>query len=61
MPEGFKGAQVAAKALTLAAIELLENAELRTAARAEFDLRRGRDFRYDALLGERPPPLYYRS
>lgn len=61
MTIGYKGAQVAAKTLTLAAIELFENEELRTAARAEFDARRGSDFQYEALLGDRPPPLDYRN
>ncbi len=57
---GFKGAQVAAKALALSAIELFENKELRDAARAEFDERRGDDFEYKPLLGDRDPPLDYR-
>lgn len=61
MTIGFKGAQVAAKTLTLAAIELFENEDLRAAARAEFDQRRGGDFQYEALLGDRPPPLDYRN
>jgi aminobenzoyl-glutamate utilization protein B len=61
MTIGFKGAQVAAKTLTLAAIELFENEELRAAAKAEFDERRGGDFHYEALLGDRPPPLNYRN
>jgi aminobenzoyl-glutamate utilization protein B len=61
MTIGYKGAQVAAKTLTLAAIELFENAAMRAAARAEFDRRRGADFHYEALLGDRPPPLDYRN
>ena len=61
MTIGYKGAQVAAKTLTLAAIELFTNEELRTAARAEFEERRGGDFYYEALLGDRPPPLDYRN
>jgi aminobenzoyl-glutamate utilization protein B len=61
MTIGYKGAQVAAKTLTLAAIELFENAELCDAARDEFDQRRGDDFYYEALLGDRPPPLDYRN
>jgi aminobenzoyl-glutamate utilization protein B len=61
MTIGYKGAQVAAKTLTLAAIELFENSALREAARAEFDSRRGGDFHYEALLGDRPPPLDYRN
>jgi aminobenzoyl-glutamate utilization protein B len=31
------------------------------AARDEFDARRGADFQYEALLGDRPPPLDYRN
>lgn len=61
MTIGYKGAQVAAKTMALAAIELYENADLRRAARAEFDERRGADFEYEALLGDRPPPLDYRN
>ena len=61
MTIGYKGAQVAAKTLTLSAIALFENEELRNAARADFDERRGADFHYEALLGERPPPLDYRN
>jgi aminobenzoyl-glutamate utilization protein B len=61
MSIGFKGAQVAAKTLALAAIELFENQELRAAARAEFVERRGEDFVYEALLGDRSPPLDYRN
>jgi len=61
MTIGYKGAQVAAKTLTLAAIELFTNEELRVAARREFEERRGGDFYYEALLGNRPPPLDYRK
>jgi len=61
MTIGYKGAQVAAKTLTLAAMELFTNTELRTAARREFEERRGDDFYYEALLGDRPPPLDYRN
>ncbi len=60
MTIGFKGAQVAAKTLTLAAIELFENADLRAQATVEFHERRGADFSYEALLGNRAPPLDYR-
>ncbi len=61
MTIGYKGAQVAAKTLSLAAIELFENETLRAAAVAEFDERRGEDFEYEALLGDRQPPLDYRN
>lgn len=58
---GHKGTQVAAKTLTLAAIELFTNPELRKAARAEFDEKRGPDYQYKSLLGDRAPPLDYRE
>jgi aminobenzoyl-glutamate utilization protein B len=61
MSIGFKGAQVAAKTLALAAIELFENSDLRTAARQEFDASIGDDFHYEPLLGDRAPPLDYRN
>ena len=47
---GAKGALVAAKAMTLMAIELFTNPELREAAKAEFDAARGEDFEYKSLL-----------
>lgn len=58
---GFKGAQLAAKAMTLMAVELFTNPELRAAARAEFDASRGPDYEYSSLLGDRDPPLDYRK
>ncbi|MEO1101017.1 MAG: amidohydrolase [Pseudomonadota bacterium] len=57
---GHKGTQVAAKAMTLMAIDLYTNPELRAAARAEFDADRGEDYEYSSLLGDREPPLDYR-
>ncbi|MEE4201075.1 amidohydrolase [Erythrobacter sp.] len=57
---GHKGTQVAAKAMTLMAVELFTNPELREAARAEFDAARGEDYEYRSLLGDREPPLDYR-
>ncbi len=61
MSIGYKGAQVAAKTMALAAIELFENPKLRADAKAEFEDRRGEDFVYEALLGDRNPPLDYRN
>ncbi len=61
MSIGFKGTQVAAKTLTLAAIELYTNPELRSEAKAEFDKARGPDYVYKSLLGDRDPPLDYRK
>ena len=58
---GFKGANNASKILALAAVELYENADLRQAAIAEHRESIGDDFSYEALLGEREPPLDYRK
>lgn len=58
---GAKGAQVAAKAMTLMAAELFTNPGLRSAARVEFDAARGQDYVYRSLLGDREPPLDYRK
>lgn len=57
---GTKGMDVAAKVLALTAVDLLSDSELRDAARAEFAERRGTDFEYEPLLGDRAPPLDYR-
>lgn len=61
MSIGFKGAQNAAKAMTLMALELYTNPELREAARKEFLEARGPDYTYSSLLGDRAPPLDYRE
>ncbi|RXZ64864.1 amidohydrolase [Pelagerythrobacter rhizovicinus] len=58
---GYKGAQVAAKAMALAAVELFTNPELRERARAEFEAARGENYEYRSLLGDRDPPLDYRK
>ena len=58
---GHKGTQNAAKVLSLTAIELLKNPLLLQAAKEEFAHRRGDNFRYVPLLGDRAPPLDYRN
>ena len=58
---GHKGAQVAAKAMALMAVELFTNPELRVAAKAEFDAALGADYQYRSLLGDRAPPIDYRK
>ncbi len=57
---GFKGLQVAAKTLAMTAVDLYLQPELVRSAREEFDRRRGPDFVYVSLVGDRPPPLDYR-
>ena len=58
---GFKGANLAAKAMTLMAIQLFTDPALRQAARAEFDASRGPNYQYRSLLGDRKPPLDFRK
>ena len=58
---GFRGADLAARALSSAAIRIYTDEALREAAVAEFNDRRGEDFTYEALLGDRSPPLDYRE
>ncbi len=61
MSIGFKGANNAGKTLALAGIEIIKNEELREAARQEHAEKLGENFHYEALLGDRPPPLDYRK
>ncbi len=61
MSIGTKGMIVAAKTLAMTALDIFNNPEIAARARAEFHERRGPDFTYVALLGERDPPLNYRG
>lgn len=58
---GYKGTQLAAKAMTLMAVELFTNPQLRADAKREFDAARGENYTYKSLLGDREPPLDYRK
>ena len=60
MSIGHKGMMLAADVLAATARELYLNPRLVAEARTEFDERRGRDFVYRPLLGDRDPPLDYR-
>ena len=57
---GIKGMTVAAKTLALMARDLFLQPALIDAAVQEFNMRRGENFQYRALLGDRDPPLDYR-
>ncbi|MEE8244083.1 MAG: hypothetical protein V3R27_03750, partial [Pseudomonadales bacterium] len=57
---GHKGMILAAKTLAVTATDLYENPALIERAREEFEERRGANFEYSALLGDRKPPLDYR-
>lgn len=58
---GTKGMMVAAKTLTLTAIDILKSKDLIAKAKQELMERRGADFRYVPLLGDRAPALDYRK
>ena len=58
---GAKGMMVAAKTLALTAVDLLKARSLLKSAREELERRRGPDWSYQALLGDRNPPLDYRN
>ncbi len=58
---GMKGMLLAARTLAMTAVDLFTDPKLIEAARREWTERRGPDFRYAALLGDRSPPLDYRN
>ncbi len=60
MSIGHKGMHVASQTLALMGRELFTRPDLISGARAEFEGRRGPDFRYKPMLGDREPPLDYR-
>jgi aminobenzoyl-glutamate utilization protein B len=57
---GTKAMMVAAKTLAMAAMDLYANPATIESARQEMEDKRGPDFRYRALLGDRTPALDYR-
>lgn len=61
MSIGHKGMMLAAKVLALTAAQLYSDPGLIAQARAELEDRRGEDFEYAPLLGDRAPPLDYRA
>ena len=58
---GTKGMMVAAKTIALSAYDLFKNPELVKKANVELADKRGADFKYDAMLGNRKPALDYRK
>jgi aminobenzoyl-glutamate utilization protein B len=58
---GKKGMIVAAKTLAATALDLFKNPALIDAAKAEWAKRKGAEFKYKALLGDRKPALNYRD
>ena len=60
MSIGFKGMNNASQVLASMGEELFTHPELVAKAREEFEKRRGPDFQYKPMLGDRTPPLDYR-
>jgi len=58
---GAKGMMVAAKTIALSAYDLFNAPAVLQSATKEFQKRRGADFKYDAMLGNRKPALDYRK
>jgi aminobenzoyl-glutamate utilization protein B len=58
---GQKGMMVAAKTLTLTAMDIFKNPSVTQTALTELNRKRGADFKYDALVGDRKAPLDYRK
>jgi len=61
MSIGVKGMMVAAKTLTLTAMDLFNDPSLIQKAQSEWLEVRGKNFQYEALLGNRKPALDYRK
>ncbi len=61
MSIGRKGMMVAAKTMTLTAIDLFKDQNMIKTAWEEFENKRGKNFQYKALIGDRPPALDYRK
>lgn len=58
---GLKGMNVAAKILAATALDLFQQPQLIAQAKTEFERRRGSNFKYESLLGNRSPALNYRD
>jgi aminobenzoyl-glutamate utilization protein B len=58
---GLKGMNVAAKTMAASIMDYMTKPDVVARAKAELQQRRGSDFKYEALLGDRPPALNYRD
>ncbi|MFZ1806128.1 MAG: amidohydrolase [Cyclobacteriaceae bacterium] len=58
---GHKGMMVAAKTLTLTAMDLFTDSTLLETSKKEFSEKRGANFKYESLVGDIPPPLDIRK
>lgn len=61
MSIGEKGMMVAAKTIALTAMDLFSTPEVIKEAEEELEERRGADFVYEPMVGDREPPLDYRK
>ncbi len=61
MSIGHKGMINAAKVMAMTAVDLYMNPALIKTATEEFELKRGKDFKYESLVGDREPPLDFRK
>ena len=61
MSIGHKGLRLASHVLAATAVEIYDNPRVLAGALEELNTRRGADFAYEALLGDRNPPLDYRK
>ena len=58
---GHKGMINAAKVLSASAYELIKNPKIIKEARVEFENKRGKNYIYNSLIGDRKPALNYRN
>jgi aminobenzoyl-glutamate utilization protein B len=56
---GVKGMIVASKTMAMTVIDLFMNPAIIDEAKAELDKRRGPNFKYEPILGDRAPALDY--
>ena len=52
---------IAAKTLALTAMQLIDSPKTIRAAKENFILKRGKEFQYKPMLGDRKPALNYRN
>jgi aminobenzoyl-glutamate utilization protein B len=60
MSIGIKGTELAAKTIAATALDIYRDPSVVIKAKNELEMRVGKDFVYEALLGDRKPPLSYR-
>lgn len=61
MSIGFKGMINAAKVMAMTAVDLYMNPANIAKAKEEFEAKRGKEFKYESLVGDREPPLDFRK